>query len=150
MQVKLKRMSSTALTPAYETAGAAGADLRYDGGKTGVEQVVLHPGQRFLFSTGIALEIPRGLEGQIRPRSGMAVKQGLTVLNAPGTVDADYRGELKVCLINHGQDTVTISPQDRIAQLVIAPVEQVKFFDPDGELSETDRGAGGFGSTGDA
>lgn len=147
MIVKLNRISSTALMPTYATFGSAGADLRYDGGKTGVELVVLHPGERFLFSTGISLEVPEGFEGQIRPRSGMAVKQGLTVLNTPGTVDSDYRGELKVCLINLGQETVTISPQDRIAQLVIAQAEQVTFV-VDHLLSETDRGAGGFGSTG--
>lgn len=129
--------------PAYETAGAAGLDLR------AAEAASLSPGERCLMPTGLAMAIPLGFEGQVRPRSGLAVKHGLTVLNAPGTVDCDYRGEVKVPLVNLGQETVAIARGDRIAQMVIAPVVQATLEEA-GALPPTARGAGGFGSSGKA
>jgi dUTP pyrophosphatase len=129
--------------PAYQTAGSAGADLKalLD------EPVVIEPGNRALIPTGIALELPVGYEAQIRPRSGLAAKAGLTVLNAPGTIDSDYRGEVTVILINHGSEAAIVRNGDRIAQLVIAPVVQAS-FSPADALDSTERGSGGFGSTG--
>ena len=129
--------------PQYASAGAAGADLRacLEG------PVVLSPGARALIGTGIRMEIPPGYEGQVRPRSGLAIRNGITVVNSPGTIDSDYRGEVRVPLINLGQESVTIEPRMRIAQLVIAPVTSVCFV-RDSRISETDRGDGGFGSTG--
>ena len=129
--------------PTYQTAGAAGLDLCAALG----EPVLLAPGQHRLFPTGMCLEIPEGFEGQVRPRSGLALRHGITVLNSPGTIDADYRGELGIVLINHGPNPVEIKPLDRIAQLVIAPVVQVQ-VEVVAALSETDRAAGGYGSTG--
>lgn len=131
--------------PQYESAQAAGMDLRAaiaDGG-----DLVCEPGERCLVPTGIAIALPEGYEAQVRPRSGLALKHGITVLNSPGTVDADYRGEIKVILINLGQESFQIARGDRIAQLVIAAVEQphVKVVS---ELDETGRAGGGFGSTG--
>ncbi len=129
--------------PAYETAGAAGLDLR-----AAIEApLMLAPGERALIPTGLAMQLPEGFEGQVRPRSGLAVKHGVTVLNAPGTVDSDYRGEVKVPLINHGLEPFPIRRGDRIAQLVIAPVTQAALVEV-ATLDETARGAGGFGSTG--
>jgi dUTP pyrophosphatase len=129
--------------PTYQTAGSAGADLCAD-----LEgALTLAPGERALVSTGYAVEIPAGFEGQIRPRSGLAVKQGVGIPNAPGTIDSDYRGELQVALINLGQAPVTIRRGDRIAQLVVAPVVRAEFTLVD-DLGETERGSGGFGSTG--
>jgi dUTP pyrophosphatase len=131
--------------PAYETAQAAGMDLRAavpDG-----EPLVLRPGDRFPVPTGLAFALPNGFEGQVRPRSGLAFKHGVTCLNSPGTVDADYRGEVKVILVNHGPEDFTIRRGDRIAQLVIAPVVQATWTEV-ADLDETVRGAGGFGSTG--
>jgi dUTP pyrophosphatase len=127
--------------PAYETAGAAGMDLR------AAEAVTLKPGARHLVSTGLAIALPDGFEAQVRPRSGLAVKHGVTVLNAPGTIDSDYRGEVKVPLINHGQDDFVIARGDRIAQMVIAPVTRAAWSEVD-LLGDTARGAGGFGSSG--
>lgn len=132
--------------PAYESALAAGADLR---AALGDEVMVLEPGQWALVPTGFCMALPAGYEAQIRPRSGLAYKHGLTCLNTPGTIDADYRGEVKVLLINHGQDPFTINHGERIAQMVIAPIVQPE-FEVVTELSETDRGDGGFGSTGTA
>ena len=109
--------------------------------------IALEPGERALVPTGFSVEIPAGHEGQVRPRSGLAVKKGLTVVNAPGTIDSDYRGELKVALINLGSEAVTVARGDRIAQLIVAPVAQVDVIEVDA-LSETPRGAGGFGHTG--
>jgi len=129
--------------PAYETPGSAGMDLRAMLGG-GAETVA--PGARALIPTGLRLAIPQGFEGQVRPRSGLALKTGLTVANAPGTIDADYRGEVKVILINLGDAPVELSHGDRIAQLVIAPVARAVWAE--GALDETTRGAGGFGSTG--
>jgi dUTP pyrophosphatase len=129
--------------PAYATAGAAGVDLA-----AALDQPqVLAPGERAAIPTGIALALPSGWEGQVRPRSGLALKHGVTLLNSPGTIDADYRGELSVILINLGQAAVTIARGDRIAQLVIAPVSRA-VWEIATELPATGRGAGGFGSTG--
>ena len=129
--------------PAYQSDLAAGFDLR----AALAEPLALAPGERALVATGFAMAIPAGFEGQVRPRSGLAAKNGVTVLNTPGTVDADYRGEVKVILINHGPDTFQIGHGDRIAQMVIAPVVQADIAEVDA-LSDTVRGAGGFGSTG--
>jgi len=131
--------------PAYETQDAAGMDLR-----AAVPEgapVVLKPGDRAAVPTGLTMAIPRGYEGQVRPRSGLALRQGITCLNSPGTVDADYRGEVKVILINLGAENATIRRGDRIAQLLISPVEQAVWEEVT-TLDETARGAGGFGSTG--
>lgn len=127
--------------PAYQSAGAAGLDL------CAAEALVLAPGQRAAVPTGLALAIPLGFEGQVRARSGLALKHGLGVANAPGTIDADYRGEVKVILVNLGQEPVAITRGMRVAQLVIAPVVQVAINVVD-DLDETARGTGGFGSTG--
>jgi dUTP pyrophosphatase len=127
--------------PAYQSEGAAGLDLRAD------EACTLHPGERRLVPTGIAVEIPPGHEGQVRPRSGLALRHGIGMVNAPGTVDADYRGEVGVILVNHGQQPFAVSRGDRIAQLVISPVVRVEVREADA-LADSGRGAGGFGSTG--
>ncbi len=131
--------------PAYESAGAAGMDLR--AALSEGEALELAPGARALVPTGLALQLPDGFEAQVRPRSGLAAKHGVTVLNAPGTIDSDYRGEVKTILINHGQAPFTIRHGDRIAQLVIAPVTRVTPVEV-AVLDQTGRGAGGFGSTG--
>jgi len=133
--------------PAFETALAAGADLRAAVPES--EPMTLEPGARALVPTGFAMALPAGYEAQIRPRSGLAYKHGITCLNTPGTIDADYRGEVKVLLINHGQDAFTINRGERIAQMVIAPITQPDFKRVE-VLSDTARGAGGFGSTGTA
>lgn len=127
--------------PAYATAGAAGMDV------VSAEDVVIEPGARHAVATGLAVAIPPGFEVQVRPRSGLALKHGITVPNTPGTIDSDYRGELKVILINHGAEPFAIRRGDRVAQLVLAPVTQATWLSVD-ELDETARGAGGFGSTG--
>ncbi len=127
--------------PAYATAGAAGMDV------VSAEDVTLAPGARHAVATGLALAIPAGYEVQVRPRSGLALKHGITVPNTPGTIDSDYRGELKVILINHGQQAFEIRRGDRVAQLVLAPVTQGNWLEVS-ELDETTRGEGGFGSTG--
>jgi dUTP pyrophosphatase len=127
--------------PSYATPGSAGLDLRAS------ENLVLKPGARALVGTGIAIALPENFEAQVRPRSGLAVKHGVTVLNAPGTIDADYRGEIKVPLINHGAEDFSIARGDRIAQMVVAPVVQVA-LKPVAALDQTARGAGGFGSSG--
>lgn len=131
--------------PAYETAGAAGLDLRAALGAG--QSLTLSPAAQVLVPTGLMLQLPEGFEGQVRPRSGLAARHGVTVLNAPGTVDSDYRGEVKVILINHGRAAVTICHGDRIAQLVVAPVTRVSLVESE-TLEATARGAGGFGSTG--
>jgi dUTP pyrophosphatase len=127
--------------PAYATAGAAGMDV------VSAEDVTISPGGRHAVATGLALAIPPGFEIQVRPRSGLALKHGVTVPNAPGTIDSDYRGELKVILINHGSEPFAIRRGDRVAQLVLAPVVRASWLEV-AELDETARGAGGFGSTG--
>jgi dUTP pyrophosphatase len=131
--------------PAYETAQAAGMDLR--AAVPEEEPVTLRPGSRFATPTGLAFALPPGFEGQVRPRSGLAAKHGVTCLNTPGTVDADYRGEVKVILINLGEEDFVIRRGERIAQLIIAPVVQAAWSEV-ASLDETARGAGGFGSTG--
>lgn len=131
--------------PAYETALAAGMDLRAAVAEDA--PLTLQPGERHAVPTGLSFALPEGFEGQVRPRSGLAARQGITTLNTPGTIDADYRGEVKVILINLGQAPVTVRRGDRIAQLVIAPVVQAE-WDEIETLDETERGAGGFGSTG--
>jgi dUTP pyrophosphatase len=129
--------------PAYETADSAGMDLR----AAVAAPLVLQPGERALVPTGLAIALPPGFEAQVRPRSGLALKHGITCLNSPGTVDADYRGELGVILINLGQAPFTIARGDRIAQLVLAPVTRGTWAETE-NLHETARGSGGFGSTG--
>ena len=131
--------------PQYETILAAGADLR--AAVAADAPLVLKTGERALVPTGLAMALPAGYEAQIRPRSGLAYKHGVTCLNTPGTIDADYRGEVKVLLINHGAQDFTINRGERIAQMVIAPITQPSFSRVE-TLSETARGAGGFGSTG--
>lgn len=131
--------------PTYETRGAAGMDLRAAIAED--ERLILKPGQRKLVPTGFILEIPEGFEAQIRPRSGLAFKHGITCLNTPGTIDSDYRGEVKVLLVNLGEEEFEISRGMRIAQMVVAPVTQVQVNEVS-ETGETGRGAGGFGSTG--
>ena len=127
--------------PAYATSGAAGMDV------VSAEEVTIAPGARHAVATGLALAIPQGYEIQVRPRSGLALKHGITVPNTPGTIDSDYRGELKVILINHGTEPFAIARGDRVAQLVLAPVVQAAWDEVD-ELDATERGEGGFGSTG--
>lgn len=131
--------------PAYETAQAAGMDLR--AAVPEGEPLVLRPGDRHAVPTGLAFALPAGFEAQVRPRSGLALKSGITCLNSPGTVDADYRGEVKVILVNLGAEDFTIRRGDRIAQLVVAPVVHAAWTEVE-SLDETARGAGGFGSTG--
>jgi len=129
--------------PAYHTEGAAGLDLLADVPDT----VQIGPGERALVPTGLALEIPLGFEGQVRPRSGLALHQGVTLANSPGTIDSDYRGEIQVLLINLGRDPVAVRRGDRIAQLVIAPVARATWLEV-AELSPSGRAGGGFGHTG--
>jgi dUTP pyrophosphatase len=139
----IRCMGRQATLPEYQSAGASGADLC----ALLAEELVLKPGSRALVPTGLRMQIPRGLEAQVRPRSGLAVKYGVTVLNAPGTIDSDYRGEIKVLLINLGEEDFRIRSGDRIAQIVFCPAAQVSFR-RDEQLDETARGSGGFGSTG--
>ena len=127
--------------PAYATSGAAGMDV------VSAEDVTIAPGERHAVATGLAVAIPHGFEIQVRPRSGLALKHGITVPNTPGTIDSDYRGEVKVILINHGAEPFAIVRGDRVAQLVLAPVTLASWLPVD-ELDETTRGEGGFGSTG--
>ena len=132
-----------AIIPEYKTSGAAGADVC----AFLSEPVVIKSGEFAMIPTGLSFAIPEGYEIQVRPRSGLAAKNGVTVLNTPGTIDSDYRGEVKVILINHGKDAFTVNNGDRIAQLIVAPVTQGIFEKAD-ELDSTERGEGGFGSTG--
>ncbi|HLV64997.1 MAG TPA: dUTP diphosphatase [Polyangiaceae bacterium] len=129
--------------PEYRTAGAAGLDLE----AALEEPMMLAPGERRLVPTGLVLEIPEGYEGQVRPRSGLALRHGISMVNAPGTIDADYRGEVGVLLVNLGQEPFRIEPRARIAQLVIAPVARARLVEAS-ELGATERGDGGYGSTG--
>ncbi|MFM8858746.1 MAG: dUTP diphosphatase [Methylocystis sp.] len=131
--------------PSYETQGAAGMDLY--AALLEEQKLILEPGARDLVPTGVILSLPEGFEAQVRPRSGLAAKYGVTVLNAPGTIDSDYRGEIKVILINHGAQPFEITRSMRIAQLVIAPVARAQLIETY-SLDETSRGSGGFGSTG--
>lgn len=143
LRIPVQKLRTNAVVPRYMTEHAAGMDLH-----AALEAAVeLSPGERTLIPTGLALAIPPGFEGQVRPRSGLALKQGVTLVNAPGTIDADYRGEIGVIVINHGQEPVTITPGERIAQLVIAAVCSAE-FDTVGELPSSERSSGGFGHTG--
>lgn len=142
MKVKIINESTNDL-PKYETALSAGVDLRANI----TEDIILNPLERALVKTGLFLEIPEGYEAQVRPRSGLAYKNGITVLNSPGTIDADYRGEIGVILVNLSNETFTVKKSERIAQLVFAKCEQAEFVET-AKLNETERGAGGFGSTG--
>ncbi len=134
--------------PSYETAGAAGADIRANLPEEARSAgITLHPMQRLVVPTGFRVEIPAGFEAQIRPRSGLALKHGITLPNTPGTIDSDYRGPLGVLLVNLGAEPYTVQHGDRIAQMIVAPVVQVRFAVVD-HLEHTERGEGGFGSTG--
>lgn len=141
MKVKVKTLKDGVQLPKYQTSGSVGFDFH------STDDLVLKSGETALVSTGLSFELPHGIEMQIRPRSGLALKHSVTVLNSPGTIDSDYRGEIKVILINHGENDFHISVGDRIAQGVISKVEIVN-FDEVIELSESDRGEAGFGSTG--
>ena len=142
MNVKIINQSENAL-PQYETVGSAGMDIRAN-----IENAItLQPLERTLVPTGLFIELPQGYEAQIRPRSGLAAKKGLSIPNSPGTIDSDYRGEIKVILINLSNEAQTIEPAERVAQMVIAKYEQIN-WELTESLSDSDRGAGGFGSTG--
>ncbi|MBI3202115.1 MAG: dUTP diphosphatase [Polyangiaceae bacterium] len=143
-EVRVKRVGPVEVPlPSYQTAGSAGLDLS----AALSQRVVLPPGERRLIPTGLALAIPPGFEGQVRPRSGLALRHGVGMVNSPGTIDADFRGEVGVILVNHGSEPFVVEPLARIAQLVIAPVARAQLALVE-SLDSTDRGAGGFGSTG--
>jgi dUTP pyrophosphatase len=141
MTVSFKRISPDASLPSYARPGDAGMDLK------SAEDAVVEPGARLLVHTGLAMALPEGYEAQVRPRSGLALKHGITVLNTPGTIDEGYRGEVGVILFNTGDTAFKIAKGDRIAQMVIAPVTRARIVETD-DLGSTERGAGGFGSTG--
>ena len=142
MNIKIVNHSKHAL-PAYETNSSAGLDLRAN-----IEQeIILKPLQRALIPTGLFIELPIGFEAQVRPRSGLAFKKGVTVLNSPGTIDADYRGEIKVILVNLSNETFVVQDGERIAQMIISAHEKAEWIEVD-DLEESERGAGGFGHTG--
>jgi dUTP pyrophosphatase len=143
-KLRLRRVGAIQVPlPAYQTPGSAGLDLC----AALPEAVQLAPGERRLIPTGLSFEIPEGHEGQVRPRSGQALKHGIGIVNSPGTIDSDFRGEVGIVLINHGQEPYVVEPLSRIAQLVITRVEQVQIEEAE-SLTETGRGAGGYGSTG--
>ena len=142
-KIKIKKLSDDVLTPKYETPGSSGMDLAAYINKN----IIINPGEKALVPTGFSLSVPQNYEVQIRPRSGLAVKKGITVLNTPGTLDSDYRGEIKVVLINLSKDIFIVRNGERIAQMVVCPVEKVSMQEVR-DLSETDRGKDGFGSTG--
>lgn len=143
IEIAVKRLDVAAdlPLPGYETAGSAGMDIR------AAEAATIAPGKRGLIGTGFAFAIPEGYEVQVRPRSGLALKKGISVLNTPGTIDSDYRGEIKVILANLGEEDFIVTPGDRIAQIVVAPVQRGNLVEV-ADLDETARGSGGFGSTG--
>jgi len=142
-KIQIKKLSNEVITPKYETSGSSGMDIA-----AYIEQdVIINPGERALIPTGFSLSVPQGYEVQIRPRSGLAAKKGITVLNTPGTIDSDYRGEIKVILINLSKDMFSVKNNERIAQMVVCPIKQV-ILEEVKELSDTNRGVGGFGSTG--
>ena len=143
VKLLIKKLDKKVITPEYKTKGSSGMDLMANI----KDAVFLKPGKSDIIPTGIAISIPVGYEIQIRPRSGLAAKKKITVLNAPGTIDADYRGEIKVILINLGNEEFKINPNDRIAQMVLCPVIKAELVEVD-ELQNTKRGEGGFGSTG--
>ena len=142
-EILIKKLSEKAIIPKYETDGASGLDISacID------DEINLDPGTKILVPTGLSIAIPRNYEVQIRPRSGLAVKNNISVLNSPGTIDSDYRGEIKVILFNHGKSDFLINNKDRIAQMILTPVIKMEFEETD-NLPETVRGEGGFGSTG--
>jgi dUTP pyrophosphatase len=142
-KIQIKKLSSSVSTPKYETPGSSGMDIAAHIKNS----IIVNPGEKVLVSTGFSIAIPRGYEVQIRPRSGLAVRKNITVLNTPGTIDADYRGEIKVILINHGIEKFVIENGERIAQMVVCPVVQA-ILEEVKELTDTGRGSGGFGSTG--
>jgi dUTP pyrophosphatase len=143
-KLRLRRTGAVQVPlPAYQTPGSAGLDLC----AALLEAAWLEPGERRLIPTGLIFEIPEGHEGQVRPRSGLALKHGISIVNSPGTIDADFRGEVGIVLINHGKEPYVVEPLSRIAQIVIARVEQVAIEEAE-TLTETSRGAGGYGSTG--
>jgi len=142
-KIQIKKLSNEVLTPKYETSGSSGMDIA-----AYIERdIIINPGEKALIPTGFSLSVPRDYEVQIRPRSGLAVKKGVTVLNTPGTIDSDYRGEIKVILINLSKDEFSVKNGERIAQMVVCPIKQV-IVEEVKELTETIRGIGGFGSTG--
>ena len=143
IKILIKRLSKEISLPKYETAGSSGMDLAANI----VDNINVDPGKTAIIPTGLALSIPKGFEIQIRPRSGLAAKQKISVLNTPGTIDSDYRGEIKVILINQGQETFKVEKGLRIAQMVVCPVVQAQIKEVE-DISETERGKGGFGSTG--
>ena len=143
IEILIKRLSKEVSLPKYETSGSSGMDLAANID----DKITIDPGKTVVIPTGLSLSIPKGFEVQIRPRSGLAAKQKITVLNTPGTIDADYRGEIKVILINLGKDSFIVERGLRIAQMVVCPVVQAQLKEVD-DLSKTERGKGGFGSTG--
>ena len=143
VKVLLKKLSKNIIIPNYKTLGSSGLDLMSNLN----EELLINPGEKNLIPTGIAVAIPQGYEIQIRPRSGLASKNGITVLNTPGTIDADYRGEIKVILINLGKEPYKITKGQRIAQMVLCPIVKAEFEEVD-KLPSSERGKGGFGSTG--
>ena len=143
IKILIKRLSKEVSLPKYETLGSSGMDIAANINAN----IIIDPGKTAIIPTGLALSIPKGFEVQIRPRSGLAAKQKISVLNTPGTIDADYRGEIKVILINLGQVSFKVEKGLRIAQMVVCPIVQAQLKEVD-DLSETDRGKGGFGSTG--
>lgn len=146
--VKYKKLADDAYVPSYQSSGAAGFDFQaYISESEYAGWVVIMPGETMLISTGLAFEVPEGFEIQVRPRSGLSAKTGIRVANSPGTIDCDYRGEVKIILANTGDTPFTVNHGDRIAQGVLAPVYRAVFKEAD-ELSETERGQGGFGSSG--
>ena len=142
-KILIKRLSKEISLPKYETAGSSGMDLAANI----ADNITIDPGKTAIIPTGLALSVPKGFEVQIRPRSGLAAKKKISVLNTPGTIDSDYRGEIKVILINQGQETFKVEKGLRIAQMVVCPVVQAQIKEVE-DLSETERGKGGFGSTG--
>ena len=143
IKILIKRLSKEISLPKYETLGSSGMDI----GANINENIIIDPGKTAIIPSGLALSIPKGFEVQIRPRSGLAAKQKISVLNTPGTIDADYRGEIKVILINLGEKSYTVEKGTRIAQMVVCPIVQAQLKEVN-DLSETERGKGGFGSTG--
>ena len=143
IKILIKRLSKEISLPKYETLGSSGMDI----GANINENIIIDPGKTAIIPSGLALSIPKGFEVQIRPRSGLAAKQKISVLNTPGTIDADYRGEIKVILINLGEKSYTVEKGTRIAQMVVCPIVQAQLKEVN-DLSETERGEGGFGSTG--
>jgi dUTP pyrophosphatase len=142
-KILIKKLSSSVSIPKYETPGSSGMDIAAH-----IENnIIINPGEKFLVSTGFSIAIPKGYEVQIRPRSGLAAKRSITVLNTPGTIDVDYRGEIKVILINLGKEKFIVKNGERIAQMVVCPVVQANLEEVE-DLPDTERGSGGFGSTG--